>query len=280
MERQEIPQGSSGGAGSINMDISELGTGAENTSGNDTIRAKTKNAEKCRKRYWSNPEKWRKRGVKWWADHHDKALARKRELHKINAEHIRKYRKPYSRNYYLKNRQKFVEYGKIYYQKNKEKVKARNTKRRPEIRAYVRHLKATNPQFRIGKACRQLVSQALKRAKVKKRETAFYLIGCSPTFFKQHIESQFNRMMNWSNYAKYWEIDHILPVTAFNLEDKEQRLKAFHYSNCRPLEVACNRAKRNKLPNGELPIHTVSPTQNCNPPTTSHKPHHSCKIPV
>ena len=53
--------------------------------------------------------------------------------------------------------------------------------------------------------------------------------------------------MNWDNYAKYWQIDHVLPVKKFNLEDPEEADICFSWMNVQPLERLTNTAKHNKI---------------------------------
>jgi len=50
--------------------------------------------------------------------------------------------------------------------------------------------------------------------------------------------------MNWENHGKLWEIDHIIPITRFNLLDPEEQKKAFHFSNTQPLNWRENRKKQ------------------------------------
>jgi hypothetical protein len=45
--------------------------------------------------------------------------------------------------------------------------------------------------------------------------------------------------MSWENYGK-WHIDHIRPLTSFNLSDENQQLKAGHYTNLQPLWASEN----------------------------------------
>ena len=72
-------------------------------------------------------------------------------------------------------------------------------------------------------------------------------IGCRMSEVRQHIERQFAQGMTWDNHGKVWEVDHIVPLSYFNLTDLSQRLAANHYTNLQPLWKWQNRAKAAKL---------------------------------
>ena len=44
-----------------------------------------------------------------------------------------------------------------------------------------------------------------------------------------------------------WSIDHIRPVSSFNLLDMHDLSMINHYTNLRPLEASANMKKRNKI---------------------------------
>jgi hypothetical protein len=58
--------------------------------------------------------------------------------------------------------------------------------------------------------------------------------------------------MNWENHGPYdknrttWHLDHILPLFDFNLSNRDELLKACHYSNIQPLRAEDNVFKSNK----------------------------------
>lgn len=61
-------------------------------------------------------------------------------------------------------------------------------------------------------------------------------LGCSIDEFKAHLESQFEPGMTWDNWSRDgWHIDHIEPLSSFDLSDSEQYYEALHYTNCRPM---------------------------------------------
>jgi hypothetical protein len=71
--------------------------------------------------------------------------------------------------------------------------------------------------------------------KKNKKENINNLLGCSIDEFKKHIESQFKPEMNWNNHKIIWEIDHIKPISLFNLTNLEEQKQCFHYTNMQPL---------------------------------------------
>ena len=71
--------------------------------------------------------------------------------------------------------------------------------------------------------------------KVSKKDFVLIYLGITVNEFVKFLEQQFLPEMNWENHGKVWEIDHIIPVASFNLMDKDECEKCFHYSNHQPL---------------------------------------------
>ena len=59
--------------------------------------------------------------------------------------------------------------------------------------------------------------------------------------------------MSWSNYGE-WHIDHIIPLSSFDLMDREQFLEAVNYRNLQPMWADDNRKKSNKYEYYQNPI--------------------------
>ena len=49
------------------------------------------------------------------------------------------------------------------------------------------------------------------------------------------------------NYGTHWHLDHILPISLFNFEQKSDKLICFHWTNYQPLLSDENKKKSNKL---------------------------------
>ena len=72
------------------------------------------------------------------------------------------------------------------------------------------------------------------------------LIGCTHEELKNYLENKFECGMNFNNYGE-WELDHIYPVSKFNLNDINDVKKCFNYKNIQPLWMSENRSKSNKI---------------------------------
>lgn len=75
------------------------------------------------------------------------------------------------------------------------------------------------------------------RGKIK-NGSAVKDLGCSVSHFMSYLESLFKSGMSWANYGfgeGKWNIDHIKPISSFKLQNREEFLKACHYTNLQPL---------------------------------------------
>ena len=72
-------------------------------------------------------------------------------------------------------------------------------------------------------------------------------LGCTIDELKKHIESLFQPNMTWDNWSPTgWHIDHKRPLASFDLANREEFLKACHYTNLQPLWASDNLKKSNK----------------------------------
>ena len=79
----------------------------------------------------------------------------------------------------------------------------------------------------------------------KNKTTSEYL-GCSRDEYIKWLLNNTNNY-NLENRGKEWHIDHIIPLSHFNLEDEQQQLIAFNWRNTMPLSVTENLKKGNKI---------------------------------
>ena len=135
---------------------------------------------------------------------------------------------------------------KRYYEENKDKVIANETRRQARKRA-------TDLNFRLRATLRSRLLCAIKAD--QKVGSAISDLGCSVEELKTYLESKFQPGMTWENWGRgsaCWNIDHIIPLVAFNLTDRDQFLAASHYTNLQPLWEKDNLSKGGKY-QGEPP---------------------------
>jgi hypothetical protein len=164
--------------------------------------------------------------------------------------------KLYHKNYRLQNKEKLDVHYKNYYQENKKYViqKSReyyyNNREKiiPKMTEYERNRRQNNIYARLVENLRCRLFIAIKSGKGIKISKSLEYLGAQPKFIKEYIEQQFKPGMSWQNYGMHgWHIDHIIPVSKFDLTNENERKKCFHYTNLQPLWAEENMKKSNKL---------------------------------
>lgn len=167
--------------------------------------------------------------------------------------------KCYTLNFRERNPGRMEELCAKYYEENKEHVITRvkkYNKENPEVNAkahakwaknsnYYNDRYGSDPQYKLIKVQRARIHAALHGK--NKSQTTQELLGCTSEFLKSYIESKFTEGMSWDNYAiDGWHIDHIVPISKFDLTKKEELKKACHYTNLQPMWAKENIQKSNK----------------------------------
>ena len=106
-------------------------------------------------------------------------------------------------------------------------------------------LRASMRRKRQGHKMGDLIRAAMKRNGSSPKFESF--AGYSVAELKAHLERQFTKGMTWEKFnAGEIHIDHIVPVTAFDLSDVDQLRDAWQITNLRPLWAKENIQKSNK----------------------------------
>lgn len=162
-------------------------------------------------KYYSNPknvENHKKLNKKWKEENKDK-----------------------TRQYNLDRKEWWIEYRR----NNKERANSRHLER-----------KKTDINYRLAGLLRGRLKRAISGN--YKSGSAVSDLGCSIEFLKKYLESKFTEGMSWDNCGRNgWHIDHIVPLSSFDLSDREQFLKACHYTNLQPLWDIDNLKKGDKI---------------------------------
>lgn len=132
---------------------------------------------------------------------------------------------------------------------NRDKMAAYGSSEANLIRRRKRfQVKYKNPRWKIIHNQRTRVSTLLSRRKGgSKPYNGLELIGCSIDHLMAHISSQFKSGMTWDNHGKEWHLDHIHPLSKFDVLDMNQAKLAWNWQNLRPLWKKENLEKSAKI---------------------------------
>ena len=75
------------------------------------------------------------------------------------------------------------------------------------------------------------------------------IVGFTSDELRRHLEKRFSPGMTWDNYGTFWNIDHIVPISAFNFSSQGDHDFTLCWSlkNLRPLKVSENNKKRARV---------------------------------
>jgi hypothetical protein len=190
-------------------------------------------------------QKKNKRNAEWYQNNKEQKKKTSAEWYQNNKEHANKV----SKEWYQNNKEHAAKVSKEWRLKNKEKDKNDQAKWRLENkewrRNYEKNRYKTDINFRLTKLCRGRIRKIIKGE--NKSVSTMKLIGCTPDELRQHLESKFEPWMNWENQGLGgWDVEHIIPMSKFNLICPVQQHACCHYSNLQPMEHIANIKKGNK----------------------------------
>ena len=108
-----------------------------------------------------------------------------------------------------------------------------------------------DPIEKFKRNVRSRIYIALK--KHKELNTIHYL-GCSSSEYLKWILT-YNEIYTLENRGKEWHIDHVIPLSHFNLENIEEQMIAFNWRNTMPLSAKENLSKNNKILTPQIEQH-------------------------
>jgi hypothetical protein len=100
--------------------------------------------------------------------------------------------------------------------------------------------------YRIIKNLNNRAYECLNKNNIERNHEYMTLIGCNAEDLKEHLQKQLKDNMTFENYGE-WEIDHIKPISLFNLNNENELFECFNYTNLQPLWKLDNIKKSNKF---------------------------------
>jgi len=160
-------------------------------------------------------------------------------------------KKESNKNYWIGKKTDKSEYDRNRYLKikdvRKEYDNSHKVEKRDYMRVYLQKRQSNDVNFKLSRTLRARLHSAIKRG--YKSGSAVRDLGCSIDFLKTYLESKFLSGMSWENHGNkegQWSIDHIKPLSKFDLTIREHLLEACHYTNLQPLWHIDNMKKGNK----------------------------------
>jgi hypothetical protein len=76
---------------------------------------------------------------------------------------------------------------------------------------------------------------ALRRYVLEKQKVSFYAryFGLDIIHFRKWIELQFDQDLNWNNFGKAWQFEHIVPVVYFDFTNEDDLKLCWNFINIR-----------------------------------------------
>ena len=165
-------------------------------------------------------------------------------------EEVKLYKSEYNKKWRQNKKDKKQETEKKWRQNNKKRYKKTisewNDKNKEHLKKYRNKWRKSNYKnnlnFKISNCLRRRLNKAINGN--YKSGSAIKDLGCSIEELKVYLESKFLTGMSWENHGLHgWHIDHIKPLSSFNLENREEFLKACNYTNLQPLWAKDNLKK-------------------------------------
>lgn len=158
-----------------------------------------------------------------------------------------------SKERYLVHSEKYKADAKRRYKEDKKKILSRNekwhAKNRDYMRSYAREYmlrrKRADLEFRLKTVIRNILSRSLRAGRKARTDRSHIMLGYSAADLRSHIQSIMAPGMTWENYGQ-WHIDHIRPLSSFDLSKIEQIRAANSLHNLQPMWAKDNLKKGNK----------------------------------
>lgn len=221
----------------------------KNNSNHDGLSIYCKDCEKIRQQkyrkdnpdYKNSSKKWRLTHPEKYRETQKKYLDKNPEMK--SSERLKMYRqdpnfveKEKNRNkiWLEKNKERLIEYRKIYYSKNRKVLLEKNNQ-------WKNKKMKEDGFYRMKKNLRDRIRSFLKED-IKSMRTK-NIVGLDSNGFKSYIQQRFTEGMSWDNYGE-WHLDHIKPLSLAKSEEEVIRLN--HHLNLQPMWAIDNQKKHNK----------------------------------
>jgi len=149
------------------------------------------------------------------------------------------------RQYWINNKEKIMKRRQEYREANTEKIKLQRANQRKKTHNLLKE-----------SICRRM-NECLKTNDIGSGRWFKYL-GCTIDELRDWFAYLFpiiDPNMSFENHGTYWHVDHVRPISSFDLTNEENIHECFSWRNLSPLEKSLNLSKNNKVHEDLIAIH-------------------------
>ena len=169
-----------------------------------------------------------------------RAYEKQRALNPVRRARQQTYRRNWETNYPDRKRESRQKYKRLSKQLGRGDFSPKGKLAR---NAYTMRRYRTDTNFRLAHSLRSRTRLAIKTLKTG---SAIRDLGCTIPELRKYLEARFRAGMTWQNWGTNgWHLDHIRPLSKFDLSDRGQYLEAVNYKNLHPLWAEENLRKAN-----------------------------------
>jgi hypothetical protein len=90
---------------------------------------------------------------------------------------------------------------------------------------------------------------ALRRYVLEGNKSSYYapFFGLDNRKFKEWIAYQFDEDLNWQNFSKSWQFDHIVPVAYFDFSNEDDMRLCWNFTNIRVDKITQNKNRDHRI---------------------------------
>jgi hypothetical protein len=120
---------------------------------------------------------------------------------------------------------------------------------------FIKDRKRIKRQTDISCKFKHLQSSRIRNSLIYKSKKTIEYLGCNTEQYFNWLKYNFIDTFCFENHGKEWHIDHVIPLSKFDITNEEQQLIAFNWRNTMPLSVKENLSKNNKIIKSQLEQH-------------------------
>jgi hypothetical protein len=187
-----------------------------------------------------------KSGYKYWCKSCGTNKQRERRLKEKESD-PEKYHQKWA-DYYAKTKEHNYSIKKSFLE-----IPENRQKRNEYIRKYKAEKRLKDKGYVLYENLRKRIWHSVK----DKSNSSKDILGCDIDNYLNWINHTMFKDMSWKNYGIYWNIDHLIPISKFDLSDPNEVKKAFNWKNTWAMIASENFKKRNKINEEETAKHTT-----------------------